>query len=97
MRIAKWAKELGIRTHYYISLKYGLGKKIGLSTSNAISIKCMLFYHSKKDSMKINIFCGICRSPLIDAIHNQAIVDNHFKEENQKNPLPYFLVAESRK
>jgi lipid-A-disaccharide synthase len=32
----KWAKELGIRTHYYISPQIWAWKKIGLSTSNDI-------------------------------------------------------------
>jgi lipid-A-disaccharide synthase len=45
IRIAKWAR-IGW-THYYISLKYGLGKKIGLSTSNDID-KMYVIHHSKK-------------------------------------------------
>jgi lipid-A-disaccharide synthase len=40
MRIAKWAREIGLKTHYYIHLKFGLGKKTESKKSNVMWTKC---------------------------------------------------------
>ncbi len=101
MRIAKWAKERGIRTHYYISPQIWAWKE-----NRIIDIKrdvdnmyVILPFEKKFYEDKHNFPVEFVGHPLIDAIHIQAIVDPIvFKDENQLNEKPIIaLLPGSRK
>jgi lipid-A-disaccharide synthase len=101
MRIAKWAKELGIRTHYYISPQIWAWKE-----NRIVDIKrdvdkmyVILPFEKKFYEDKHNFPVEFVGHPLIDAIHNQAMVDQIiFKYENQLNEKPIIaLLPGSRK
>jgi lipid-A-disaccharide synthase len=101
MRIAKWAKELGIRIHYYISPQIWAWKE-----NRIVDIKrdvdkmyVILPFEKKFYEDKHSFPVEFVGHPLIDAIHNQAKVDpTVFKDENQLNEKPIIaLLPGSRK
>jgi lipid-A-disaccharide synthase len=101
MRIAKWAKEIGIRTHYYISPQIWAWKE-----NRIVDIKrdvdrmyVILPFEKKFYEEKHNFPVEFVGHPLIDAIHNLAIVDPIiFKDENKLSEKPIIaLLPGSRK
>lgn len=85
MRIAKWAKEKGIKTHYYISPQIWAWKESRIKAIKRDIDKMYVIlpfeknFYEKKHLFPVS-FVG---HPLIDAIHNRIPTDLAlFKEEN---------------
>ncbi|HEY4618477.1 MAG TPA: lipid-A-disaccharide synthase [Flavobacterium sp.] len=101
MRIAKWAKQLGMRTHYYISPQIWAWKENRITDIKRDIDKMYVILPFEKQFYedKHNFPVEFVGHPLIDAIHNQAIVDPIvFKDENQLNEKPIIaLLPGSRK
>jgi lipid-A-disaccharide synthase len=101
MRIAKWAKEQGIPTHYYISPQIWAWKE-----NRIVDIKrdvdkmyVILPFEKQFYEEKHNFPVEFVGHPLIDAINNQVIVDPIvFKDENKLSKKPIIaLLPGSRK
>jgi lipid-A-disaccharide synthase len=101
MRIAKWAKPLGYKTHYYISPQIWAWKENRIKAIKRDVDKMYIilpfekeFYEAKHD-YKVE-FVG---HPLIDAIHNRNLTDaDTFKKEHQLDERPIIaLLPGSRK
>lgn len=88
LRIAKWAKELGYKTHYYISPQIWAWKENRIIDIKRDIDKMYVILPFEKDFYEIKhhfpvTFVG---HPLIDAIHNQPLIDEAiFRKENQLN------------
>ncbi len=101
MRIAKWAKQKGLKTHYYISpqiwaWKEGRIKKIKRDVDAMyVILPFEKDYYEKKHHFPVH-FVG---HPLIDAIANRKQVDpNIFRKENNLDDRPIIaLLPGSRK
>ena len=95
LRIAKWAKALGMKTNYYISPQIWAWKE-----SRIIDIKrdidkmyVILPFEKKFYEDKHHFPVEFVGHPLIDAIHNQAAVDPVlFRKENQLNDKPIIAI-----
>lgn len=100
LRIAKWAKALGFKTHYYISpqvwaSRAGRVKKIKRDVDAMYTI--LPFEKPFYDSYNYNVnFVG---HPLIDAISNRKLIDEtKFREQHNLSNLPIIaLLPGSRK
>ncbi|MCR5863331.1 lipid-A-disaccharide synthase [Flavobacterium sp. J372] len=101
MRIAKWAKPLGYKTHYYISPQIWAWKENRIKAIKRDVDKMYIilpfekeFYENKHD-YKVE-FVG---HPLIDAIHNRPATDvEAFKKDNRLDERPVIaLLPGSRK
>jgi lipid-A-disaccharide synthase len=95
LRIAKWAKELGIKTHYYISPQIWAWKENRITDIKRDVDKMYVIlpfekaFYEKKHRFPVH-FVG---HPLIDAIHNQAPIDAAlFRTENKLNDQPIIAV-----
>lgn len=101
MRIAKWAKEIGIRTHYYISPQIWAWKENRITAIKRDIDKMYVILPFEKNFYedKHNYPVEFVGHPLIDAIHNQAVIDpSVFKKENQLDEKPIIaLLPVSRK
>lgn len=101
MRIAKWAKEIGIRTHYYISPQIWAWKENRITAIKRDIDKMYVILPFEKNFYedKHNYPVEFVGHPLIDAIHNQAVIDpSVFKKENQLDEKPIIaLLPGSRK
>ncbi|UYW01330.1 lipid-A-disaccharide synthase [Flavobacterium agricola] len=101
MRIAKWAKQKNIPTHYYISpqiwaWKEGRIKAIKRDVDHMyVILPFEKDFYEKKHHFPVH-FVG---HPLIDAIENRAIVDaDAFRKEHQLDNRPIVaLLPGSRK
>jgi lipid-A-disaccharide synthase len=102
MRIAKWAKEQGIKTHYYISPQIWAWKENRIKAIKRDVDKMYIilpfekeFYEQKHNYAAVE-FVG---HPLIDAIHNRAITNKEvFIKENGLDHRPVIaLLPGSRK
>lgn len=101
MRIAKWAKPLGIPTHYYISpqiwaWKEGRIKAIKRDVDHMyVILPFEKDFYEVKHNYKVN-FVG---HPLIDAIHNRPNVNREkFLRDNNLDQRPIIaLLPGSRK
>ncbi|WP_366185163.1 lipid-A-disaccharide synthase [Flavobacterium ovatum] len=101
MRIAQWAKELGIKTHYYISPQIWAWKESRIKAIKRDVDKMYVIlpfektFYEDKHQFPVK-FVG---HPLIDAIHSQK--DNsatNFRTENQLSDKPIIaLLPGSRK
>ncbi|MCI9845158.1 lipid-A-disaccharide synthase [Flavobacterium pectinovorum] len=95
MRIAKWAKTLHYKTHYYISPQIWAWKENRITAiKNDVDKMFVIlpfeksFYEDKHD-FPVE-FVG---HPLIDAIHNQPVFDETvFRQENQLSDKPIIAV-----
>ncbi|GGB70445.1 lipid-A-disaccharide synthase [Flavobacterium suaedae] len=101
MRIAKWAKEQGIKTHYYISPQIWAWKENRIKAIKRDVDKMYIIlpfekeFYEKKHLYPVE-FVG---HPLIDAIHNRPETDKElFKKENNLDSKPVIaLLPGSRK
>ena len=101
MRIAKWAKALNFKTHYYISPQIWAWKENRIKQIKRDVDKMYVIlpfekdFYEKKHSFPVE-FVG---HPLIDAIHNRTKTDTEiFKKEHQLSDKPIIaLLPGSRK
>ncbi|MGO4822400.1 MULTISPECIES: lipid-A-disaccharide synthase [unclassified Flavobacterium] len=101
MRIAKWAKEMGIKTHYYISPQIWAWKenRIKAIKRDVDKMYVILPFEKSFYEDKHHFPVEFVGHPLIDAIHNQPAIDpTVFKTENDLNEKPIIaLLPGSRK
>lgn len=101
MRIAKWAKEIGIPTHYYISPQIWAWKENRIKAiKRDVDFMYVILpfekdFYEKKHNFPV-VFVG---HPLIDAIHNRKHVDEEsFRKEFSLDEKPIIaLLPGSRK
>ena len=101
MRIAKWAKLKGIKTHYYIAPQIWAWKENRIAAVKRDFDKMYVILPFEKDFFEVKHgfpveFVG---HPLIDAIHNRIKTDeNQFRKENNLDEKPIIaLLPGSRK
>ena len=95
MRIAKWAKALKMKTHYYISPQIWAWKENRISEikRDVDKMYVILPFEKKFYEEKHNFPVEFVGHPLIDAIHNQPLVDSsQFRKENQLNDKPIIAI-----
>jgi lipid-A-disaccharide synthase len=95
MRIAKWAKERGIKTHYYISPQIWAWKENRIKDIKRDFDKLYVILPFEKDfyEKKHNFPVEFVGHPLIDAIHNRKIIDgNQFRKENNLDEKPIIAI-----
>ncbi len=101
MRIAKWAKKQGIRTHYYISPQIWAWKENRITDikRDIDKMYVILPFEKKFYEDKHNYPVEFVGHPLIDAIENQPSIDPEvFRLENQLDEKPIIaLLPGSRK
>lgn len=101
MRIAKWAKNLNIKTHYYISPQIWAWKENRIKSIKRDIDKMYVILPFEKDfyEKKHNYPVEFVGHPLIDAIHNRSKTDPLlFKKENNLEEKPIIaLLPGSRK
>lgn len=101
MRIAKWAKEKGIPTHYYISPQIWAWKENRIKDIRRDVDKMYVILPFEKDfyEKKHNFPVEFVGHPLIDAIHDRNPVDESaFRNENKLDNKPIIaLLPGSRK
>lgn len=101
MRIAKWAKEEGFRTHYYISPQIWAWKenRIKAIKRDIDQMYVILPFEKQFYEEKHNFPVHFVGHPLIDAISDQNLVDaKKFKKEHALNDKPIIaLLPGSRK
>jgi len=101
MRIAKWAKAIGIPTHYYISPQIWAWKENRISAIKRdfdhlyVILPFEKDFYEKKHGFPVE-FVG---HPLIDAIHNRVETDqaNFTRENNLDNKPIVAILPGSRK
>ncbi|OAB25153.1 lipid-A-disaccharide synthase [Flavobacterium fryxellicola] len=95
LRIAKWAKALGMKTHYYISPQIWAWKESRIADikRDIDKMYVILPFEKKFYEDKHHFPVAFVGHPLIDAIHNQKKVDPAlFREENQLNEKPIIAI-----
>ncbi|MNX30021.1 Lipid-A-disaccharide synthase [compost metagenome] len=95
LRIAKWAKELGMRTHYYISPQIWAWKESRITDIKRDIDKMYVILPFEKSFYedKHHYPVAFVGHPLIDAIHNQPAIDpSIFRKENQLNEKPIIAI-----
>lgn len=101
MRIAKWAKELDIKTHYYISPQIWAWKENRIKDIKRDVDKMYVILPFEKDfyEKKHNFPVEFVGHPLIDAIHNRIPLNvSAFRKENKLDEKPIIaLLPGSRK
>ncbi len=101
MRIAKWAKELGMKTHYYISPQIWAWKENRITDIKRDVDKMYVILPFEKDfyEKKHHYLVEFVGHPLIDAIQNRTIVDDvAFRKEHNLDEKPIIaLLPGSRK
>ena len=101
MRIAQWAKEKGIKTHYYISPQIWAWKENRIKAIKRDVDKMYVILPFEKNFYedKHHYPVEFVGHPLIDAIQNQKPIDiTTFKAENNLNEKPIIaLLPGSRK
>jgi lipid-A-disaccharide synthase len=95
MRIAKWAKQVGYKNHYYISPQIWAWKENRIKAIKHDIDKMYVIlpfekeFYEEKHSFPVT-FVG---HPLIDAIHNQSSIDSSlFRTENQLSEKPIIAI-----
>lgn len=101
MRIAKWAKQKGIKTHYYIAPQIWAWKENRIKSVKRDFDKLFVILPFEKDFFEVKhhfpvTFVG---HPLIDAIHNREKTDEQlFRKNNNLDERPIIaLLPGSRK
>jgi lipid-A-disaccharide synthase len=95
MRIAKWAKQKGIKTHYYIAPQIWAWKENRIVAIKRDFDKLFVILPFEKDFFEKKhhfpvVFVG---HPLIDAIHNRTKIDeNTFRKENNLDDKPIIAI-----
>jgi lipid-A-disaccharide synthase len=101
MRIAKWAKELGMKTHYYISPQIWAWKENRIIDIKRDVDKMYVILPFEKDfyEKKHHYPVEFVGHPLIDAIQNRTTVDEEsFRKEHNLDEKPIIaLLPGSRK
>ena len=101
MRIAKWAKEIDIKTHYYISPQIWAWKENRITEIKRDVDKMYVILPFEKDfyETKHHYPVSFVGHPLIDAIHNQKAIDSDdFRATNNLSQKPIIaLLPGSRK
>ncbi|MBA0883543.1 lipid-A-disaccharide synthase [Flavobacterium undicola] len=101
MRIAKWAKEIGIKTHYYISPQIWAWKESRIKAIKRDVDKMYVILPFEKNFYedKHHYPVEFVGHPLIDAIQNQKPIEAAtFKAENNLDEKPIIaLLPGSRK
>ena len=101
MRIAKWAKELNYKTHYYISPQIWAWKENRIKAIKQDVDKMFVILPFEKSFYedKHHFPVDFVGHPLIDAIQNQPLFDEAvFRKENQLGDKPIIaLLPGSRK
>ncbi|GEC78958.1 lipid-A-disaccharide synthase [Flavobacterium aquatile] len=95
MRIAKWAKERGIKTHYYISPQIWAWKENRIKDIKRDFDKLYVILPFEKDfyEKKHHFPVEFVGHPLIDAIHTRKIIDgNQFRKENNLDEKPIIAI-----
>ena len=95
LRIAKWAKALGMKTHYYISPQIWAWKESRITDikRDIDKMYVILPFEKKFYEEKHHFPVEFVGHPLIDAIHNQPAVDPVlFRKENQLNDKPIIAI-----
>jgi lipid-A-disaccharide synthase len=95
LRIAKWAKELGMKTHYYISPQIWAWKESRITEIKRDIDKMYVILPFEKSFYedKHHFPVEFVGHPLIDAIHNQTSIDaSIFRKENQLNEKPIIAI-----
>jgi len=95
MRIAKWAKQKGIATHYYISPQIWAWKENRIAAIKRDFDYLYVILPFEKDfyEKKHNFPVCFVGHPLIDAIQNRTSIDEHvFRNENNLNEKPIIAV-----
>ncbi len=95
LRIAKWAKELGMKTHYYISPQIWAWKESRITDIKRDVDKMYVILPFEKSfyEAKHHYPVSFVGHPLIDAIHNQPTIDGIvFRSENQLNEKPIIAI-----
>lgn len=101
MRIAKWAKQIGIKTHYYIAPQIWAWKENRIKAVKRDFDKLFVILPFEKDffEVKHNFPVDFVGHPLIDAIHHRKKTDEiQFRKENNLDKKPIIaLLPGSRK
>ncbi|WP_159800947.1 lipid-A-disaccharide synthase [Flavobacterium sp. MK4S-17] len=101
MRIAKWAKKAGYKTHYYISPQIWAWKENRIKAIKRDVDKMYIILPFEKDfyETKHQYKVEFVGHPLIDAIHSRPAVNaDAFRKENNLNERPVIaLLPGSRK
>ena len=95
MRIAKWAKELHYKTHYYISPQIWAWKENRITAIKQDIDKMFVILPFEKSFYedKHHYPVDFVGHPLIDAIQNQPVFDEAiFRKENQLSDKPIIAV-----
>jgi lipid-A-disaccharide synthase len=95
MRIAKWAKQLGMKTHYYISPQIWAWKENRIKDIQRDIDKMYVILPFEKDfyEIKHHYQVAFVGHPLIDAIQNRTpINESDFRKENNLNEKPIIAI-----
>ena len=95
LRIAKWAKENKIKTHYYISPQIWAWKESRITEIKRDVDKMYVILPFEKDfyEKKHHYSVAFVGHPLIDAIHNHPAMDSVvFRKENNLNKKPIIAI-----
>jgi lipid-A-disaccharide synthase len=95
MRIAKWAKQRGIPTHYYISPQIWAWKENRITAVKRDFDKLYVILPFEKDfyETKHHFPVAFVGHPLIDAIHNRDVTSQEdFITENQLEDKPIIAI-----
>ena len=95
MRIAKWAKAKGIKTHYYISPQIWAWKENRIKAIKRDFDKLYVILPFEKEfyEKKHNFHVEFVGHPLIDAIHNQKYTPSDvFRKENNLDEKPIIAI-----
>lgn len=95
MRIAKWAKLRGIKTHYYIAPQIWAWKENRIKEIKRDFDKLFVILPFEKDffEVKHHFPVDFVGHPLIDAIHNREKTDeDSFRKNNNLNEKPIIAI-----
>ncbi|WP_395043609.1 lipid-A-disaccharide synthase [Flavobacterium sp.] len=95
MRIAKWAKAKGIKTHYYISPQIWAWKESRIAAIKRDFDKLYVILPFEKDfyEKKHHFDVEFVGHPLIDAIHNRNKIDGEqFRTQNSLDERPIIAI-----
>lgn len=95
MRIAKWAKQKGIKTHYYIAPQIWAWKENRIKAVKRDFDKLFVILPFEKDffTAKHGFPVEFVGHPLIDAIHNRKKTDEAtFRKENNLDEKPIIAI-----
>jgi lipid-A-disaccharide synthase len=95
LRIAKWAKEQGFKTHYYISPQIWAWKESRINDikNDVDKMYVILPFEKSFYEDKHHFHVEFVGHPLIDAIQSQPIIEgNVFRKENQLSKKPIIAI-----